>query len=117
MFEKRKVGSVRRNPRRRNRKRGSFGDQVGHLLKNSTPLKIFALCLIIVAIVFLVGLIDAPLIDAFLVDAKPAETGESHAESDALIELGIHGVAAIAGTIVVGFLFLALALGWIWYRD
>ncbi len=117
MSEKDKAASVLRNPRRRSRKRGSFGNQLGHLLKDSSPLKVFTLCLIIVAIVFLVGLIDALLIDAFLVDARPAETGEGHAESDALIELGLHGVAAIAATIIGGFLLLTIALVWMWFRD
>ena len=85
------------------------------VLRHSSALQIFGVCLIVMAVIFLVGLIDAVLIDAFLVDAHTRQS-ESGA-SDALFQLGIPGVAAIAGAIVGGFLLLVLALAWIWYRD
>ena len=105
------------NAKRRSERRssGNFAHQIVYVLRHSSALQIFGVCLVVIAVVFLVGLVDALLIDAFLVDAH---TGQSESGgSDALFQLGIHGVAAIAGAIVGGFLLLAVALAWIWYKD
>ena len=117
MSDNNESADVLRDAKRRSELRtsGNVAHQIVWVLRHSSALQIFGIAMIVVAVVFLVGLIDALLIEAFLVDAH---TGQSErGASDALIELGVHGIAAIAGAIIGGFLLLVLALAWMWYRD